>query len=76
MSTKGTFVFTSVGPTVYVPVSVEFGLPPLAKGKTPLRVVVKARVRLERDPADPVHSGFAVSYENAVLREGEENQPE
>lgn len=73
MSDSGAFIYAAVGPTAQVPVRVEFELPPLEEGKAPLRVRVKARVvRVERDPADPVHSGFAVSYEGAVLQGGEE----
>ena len=73
MSGSGAFIYAAVGPTEQVPARIEFELPPLEEGKTPLRVRVKARVlRVERDPADPVHSGFAVSYEDAVLRGGEE----
>ena len=73
MSDSGAFIYAAVGPTEQVPARVEFALPPIEEGKAPLRVRVKARVvRVERDPADPVHSGFAVSYEGAVLRGGEE----
>lgn len=73
MSSSGAFIYAAVGPTEHVPARIEFELPPLEERKAPLRVRVKARVvRVERDPADPVHSGFAVSYEGAVLRGGEE----
>jgi len=73
MSSSGAFIYAVVGPTAQVPVRMKFELPPLEEGKAPLQVSVKARVvRVERDPADPVHSGFAVSYEGAVLRGGEE----
>lgn len=73
MSGNGAFIYAAVGPTEHVPARIEFELPPIEEGKAPLRVRVKARVvRVERDPADPVHSGFAVSYEGAVLRGGEE----
>jgi hypothetical protein len=73
MSGNGAFIYAAVGPTAQVPVRIVFELSPLEEGKAPLRVRVKARVvRVERDPADPVHSGFAVSYEAAVLRGGEE----
>ena len=73
MSDSGAFIYAAVGPTAQVPVRIEFELPPLEEGKAPLRVRVKARVvRVERDPANPVHSGFAVSYEGAVLRGGDE----
>ena len=77
MSGSGAFIYAAVGPTEQVPVRIEFELPPLEEGKAPLRVRVKASVvRVERDPADPVHSGFAVSYEGAVLRGGEEENPD
>jgi hypothetical protein len=77
ISSSGAFIYAAVGPTGQVPVRMEFELPPLEEGKAPLRVRVKARVvRVERDPADPVHSGFAVSYEGAVLRGGEEENAE
>jgi hypothetical protein len=73
ISGSGAFIYAAVGPTEQGPARIEFELPPLEEGKTQLRVRVKARVvRVERDPADPVHSGFAVSYEGAVLRGGEE----
>ena len=73
MSGSGAFIYAAVGPTEHVPARIEFELPPLEERKATLRVRVKARVvRVERDPADPVHSGFAVSYEGAVLRGGEE----
>jgi PilZ domain len=73
MSSSGAFIYAAVGPTEHVPARIEFELPPLEERKAPLRVRVKARVvRVERDPTDPVHSGFAVSYEGAVLRGGEE----
>ncbi len=73
ISSNGAFIYAAVGPTAQVPIRTEFELPPLEEGKAPLRVRVKAQVvRVERSPADPVHSGFAVSYEGAVLRGGEE----
>jgi PilZ domain len=73
MSGSGAFIYAAVGPTEQVPVRIEFTLPPIEEGKAPLRVRVKARVvRVERDPADPVHRGFAVSYEGAVLRGGQD----
>jgi len=73
MSDSGAFIYAAIGPTAEVPVRMEFELPPLEEGKAHIRVRVKARVvRVERDPADPVHSGFAVRYEGAVLRGGEE----
>jgi PilZ domain len=73
MSSSGAFIYAAVGPIAEVPVRMEFELPPIEEGKAPLRVRVKARVvRVERDPADPVHTGFAVNYEGAVLRGGEE----
>jgi hypothetical protein len=73
MSSSGAFIYAAVGPTAEVAVRMEFELPPLENGKAPLRVRVKGRVvRVERDPSDPVHNGFAVSYEGAVLRGGEE----
>jgi hypothetical protein len=73
MSGSGAFIYAAVGPTEQVPVRIEFALPPIEEGKAPLRVRVKARVvRVERDPADPVHRGFAVSYEGAVLRGGQD----
>ena len=77
ISGNGAFVYAAVGPTEQVPVRIEFALPPIEERKAPLRVRVKARVvRVERDPADPVHSGFAVSYESAVLRGGPDENPE
>jgi len=77
MGDNGAFIYAAVGPTAQVPVRMEFELPPLEEGKAPLRVRVKARVvRVEKDPADPVHIGFAVSYEGAVLRGGEEENTE
>jgi PilZ domain len=73
MSGDGAFIYAAIGPTEQVPVRIEFVLPPIEGRKTPLIVRLKARVvRVERDPADPVHNGFAVSYEGAVLRGGEE----
>jgi hypothetical protein len=73
ISSGGAFVYAAVGPTAQVPVRMKFELPPLEEGKAPLQVRVKAHVvRVEREPTDPVHSGFAVSYEGAVLRGGEE----
>lgn len=73
MSGNGAFIYAAVGPTEQVPVRIEFALPPIEERKASLLVRVKGRVvRVERDPADPVHNGFAVSYESAVLRGGEE----
>ena len=73
ISSSGAFIYAAVGPTGQVPARIEFELPPLEEGKAPLQVRVKAHVvRVEREPTDPVHSGFAVSYEGAVLRGGEE----
>jgi PilZ domain len=64
MSGNGAFIYSAVGPIEEVPIRVEFELPPLEEGKAPLRLRVKARVvRVEREPADPVHNGFAVRFE-------------
>src|SRR5260370_7351417 len=69
MSDSGAFIYAAIGPTAEVPVRMEFELPPLEEGKAHIRVRVKARVvRVESDPADPVHRGFALSSEGAVLR--------
>jgi len=77
MSSSGAFIYAAVGPTEQVPVRIEFALPPIEERKAPLRVRVKARVvRVERVPADPVHRGFAVSYESAVLRGGPDENAE
>lgn len=66
MSGNGAFIYSAVSPTEQVPIRVEFELPPLEEGKAPVRLRVKARVvRVEREPTDPVHSGFAVRYDGA-----------
>jgi hypothetical protein len=64
MSGHGAFIYSAVAPTELVALRVEFELPPLEEGKAPIRLRVQAHVvRIEREPADPVHSGFAVQYD-------------
>jgi hypothetical protein len=74
MSTKGVFVYSAVLPPEDAPISMEVAFPPLREGASPVRIYLHGLVvRVERYPADPIHSGFAVTSESTIMR-GDEHR--
>jgi hypothetical protein len=72
ISVEGTYVFSGVLPPEKAAIQMEVDLPSLREGASPLRIHIQGHVsRIEKDPRDPVHDGFAVTSESTVLRGGE-----
>jgi hypothetical protein len=60
VSTKGVFVNAVVTPPEEAAIRIEFDFPPLREGADLVRICVDGHVvRVDRDEADPTHSGFA-----------------
>jgi hypothetical protein len=60
VSTKGVFVNAVVTPREEAAIRIEFDFPPVREGADLFRICVDGHVvRVDRDEADPTHSGFA-----------------
>jgi len=67
MSIRGLFVYSRVLPPEKVPIRLEVVFPPL-QGDAPIRIKVRGQVvRVEKEPTEPSHNGFAVSSESTSL---------